>query len=289
VTILQFTPLINYIGQLLAPLMSILGLPPEAALALVLSAVLNLYAGIGAILSLTLTVKQAFIIAVMISISHNLIVESSVGAKVGLNFWLLVLYRIFMSLVAGILINYFWTGGQEKAVFGFISTNDISLNGYSEIFYYALKTASLGVIQLIIFVIPIMMIIQFLKETGWIKYFVKIFYPFIKIIGVNKNATMTFVAGMIFGLAYGAGVMIQENSDGKIKYKDLLLIFIFLSSCHAIIEDTLLFIPIGIPIIYLLIIRIIIALISTLLISFFINMKNKFTKGAVYENNNSAI
>jgi hypothetical protein len=289
VTILQFTPFINTLGKLLSPLMSFIGLPAEASLAIVLAFVLNLYAGIGAILSLTLTVKQALIIAVMISISHNLIVESSVGAKVGLNFWMLLIYRIVMAIVTGWLINVFWMGGQEKAVFGFISNSEAVVEGYSNIIFYSFKTAFLGIFQLIIFVIPIMILIQVMKDTGWIRHFVKIFSPFVRIIGANRNSTMTFVAGMIFGLAYGAGVMLQEANENKIQKKDLLLVFLFLSTCHAIIEDTLLFIPLGIPILYLLLIRILVALISTILISLFINLKGKVIKGEVYENNNSAL
>jgi hypothetical protein len=43
----------------------------EAAIPLVLANLLNLYAGIGAILSLELTIKEVFILAIMMSFSHH--------------------------------------------------------------------------------------------------------------------------------------------------------------------------------------------------------------------------
>ena len=51
--------------------MSIFGLSGDAAIPLVLGNFLNLYAAIGAILTLDLTVKEVFIIAVMLSFSHD--------------------------------------------------------------------------------------------------------------------------------------------------------------------------------------------------------------------------
>ena len=60
-----------WIIELIAPIMGIFGLSGEAAIPLVLGNGLNLYAGIAGILSLELTVKEVFIIAVMLSFSHN--------------------------------------------------------------------------------------------------------------------------------------------------------------------------------------------------------------------------
>ena len=67
--------------------MRILGLSGDAAIPLVLGTFLNLYAAIAGVLSVDLTVKEVFIIAVMMSFAHNLLIESSVAVKVGVKVW----------------------------------------------------------------------------------------------------------------------------------------------------------------------------------------------------------
>ncbi|MBW9235409.1 hypothetical protein JQK62_25060, partial [Leptospira santarosai] len=85
--ILQFTPVLPWIIDLVSPVMGIFGLRGDAAIPLVLGNALNLYAGIAGILSLELTVKEVFILAVMLSFSHNIFIETGVALKVGVKLW----------------------------------------------------------------------------------------------------------------------------------------------------------------------------------------------------------
>jgi len=73
-------------------------------------------------------------------------------------------------------------------------------------------------------------------------------------------------AGLLFGLAYGAGVMIQAVKEDGVSKKDITLAFIFLMACHAVVEDTLIFIPLGIPVLPLFLIRIGVAIVLTLIV-----------------------
>src|SRR5690606_38067831 len=87
VSLLKETPVMDWIIRLIAPFMSWFGLPGEAAVALVMGMVINLYAAIGALLTMDLTVKQAFTVAVMTSFAHNLLVETAVTRQVGVSVW----------------------------------------------------------------------------------------------------------------------------------------------------------------------------------------------------------
>lgn len=77
----------------------------------------------------------------------------------------------------------------------------------------------------------------------------------------------TLTAGLIFGLAYGAGVLLQAVKEDGVSKKDATLAFIFLVACHAVVEDTLIFVPLGIPVIPLFIIRLCTAIALTLIVS----------------------
>lgn len=268
VGILQYTPVLPWIIQLIAPVMKIFGLSGDAAIPLVLGNFLNLYAGIGAILTLDLTVKEVFIIAIMLSFSHNLLVESSIAYRVGVKLWIMLSVRIGLAIVSAIVINLVWKGGSELAKYGLISSTESEVTGVGAIFWDALQKAGIGVFQLALIVIPMMIVIQFLKDLKWLEVFSKWMAPMTRALGMKENTSTTMAAGLLFGLAYGAGVMIQAVHEDGVEKKDLTLAFIFLVACHAVVEDTLIFVPLGIPVLPLLLIRLITAIILTLIVAY---------------------
>jgi spore maturation protein SpmB len=105
VTILKYTPVMGFIATAFEPLMKLFGLPGDAALVLVMGNLINIYASIGIITAMTLTAKQVTILAVMISFSHTLIIETAVIKKIGVSAALIVAIRIGIGLVAGLLTN----------------------------------------------------------------------------------------------------------------------------------------------------------------------------------------
>ena len=267
VSLLQHTPVLDWIVKLISPLMGIFGLSGEAAIPLVIGNFLNLYAAIGAILTLDLTVKEVFILAMMLSFSHNLLIESTVAAKVGLKLWVILMVRLGLAFGSAIVINLVWQGGSEVAEYGFVGKNEAVPNGWLEIIGLAIQKAGLGVIQLACIVILLMIAIQFLKDFGLLTLFTKWMAPVTRILGMKENTSMTLVAGLTIGLAYGAGVMIQAVKEDGVSKKDLTIAFIFLVSCHAVVEDTLIFIPLGIPVWPLLAIRLVVAILLTITVS----------------------
>ncbi|RST77567.1 hypothetical protein D4T97_003560 [Siminovitchia acidinfaciens] len=267
VVLLQHTPILPWVIRLIEPVMGLLGLSGDAAIPLVLGNFLNLYAGIAGVMSLELTVKEVFIIAVMMSFSHNLFIESSVAMKVGVPFWLILVVRLGLAVISAITINLVWSGGQDIAQYGMVPVQDEHVTGVAAITMLALNKASLGVIQLAIIVIPLMVGIQLLKDYKWLDVFSRWVAPFTRMLGMKENTSTTMASGLVFGLAYGAGVMIQAVKEDGVSKKDVTLAFIFLVACHAVVEDTLIFIPLGIPVLPLLIIRLVTAIALTWIVA----------------------
>lgn len=268
VTILQYTPILPWIVQQISPLLGLFGLSGEAAVPLVLGNSLNLYAGIAAIVSFDFTVKEVFIMAVMLSFSHNLFIESTVASRVGVSWWLISGIRMSMAIISAIIINLFWNGGAEQAQYGLISSADAGLDGWNEILLHGLQTAVVAVVQLAFIVILIMIVMQYLREKGWLTILSNKIAPFTRMLGMEKNTSMTLVAGLSIGLAYGAGLMIQAVEEDGVSRRDMYLALIFLVSCHAVVEDTLIFIPLGIPVLPLLVIRLLTAILLTMTVAF---------------------
>jgi len=265
--ILQFTPVLPWIINFVSPVMGLFGLRGDAAIPLVLGNALNLYAGIAGILSMELTVKEVFILAVMLSFSHNMFIETAVALKVGVKLWVVLLVRFGLAAVSAIVINLVWSGGSEVATYGIAPQVVAIPDGWYEIILLGLQKASFGVLQLAMVVIPLMVIIQYLKDKHYLQRFSEKLAPFTKVLGIAPNASMTLVSGLVIGLAFGAGVMIQAVQDDGVSKKDATLVFIFLVACHAVVEDTLIFIPLGIPIWPLFLLRLGTAIILTIVVA----------------------
>ncbi|NLB53204.1 MAG: nucleoside recognition protein [Syntrophomonadaceae bacterium] len=107
VTILKYTPALNWIAELMKPVMHIVGLPGEASLPLVLGAFLNIYAAIGAVLPLAMNTKEITIIAAMLLLAHSLPLEGIVSKKSGAKVSTLIITRLISAFGAGLLFNYF--------------------------------------------------------------------------------------------------------------------------------------------------------------------------------------
>lgn len=105
VTFLKMTPILDMISSWFEPAMKLIGLPGEGALVLVLGNFVNLFAGIGAITSLTLSIKQITILAVMLSFSHGLFLETAVAKKTGVSLFFVVAVRLTLAIVSGLILN----------------------------------------------------------------------------------------------------------------------------------------------------------------------------------------
>ncbi len=284
VSILQYSPVLPWIIELITPLMSLLGLSGDAAIPLVIGNFLNLYAAIGAILTLDLTVKEVFIIAVMLSFSHNMLIESSVAVKVGVKLWVIILVRVGLAFLSAVVINLVWNGGSEIAQYGMVTAKSEAVSGWGSILLEGITKAGLGIFQLAIIVIPLMVAVQIMKDKQWLAVFSRWMAPVTRALGMKENTSTTMAAGLLIGLAYGAGVMIQAVQEDGVSKKDVTLAFIFLVSCHAVVEDTLIFVPLGIPVLPLLLIRLGVAILLTIAVAFIWNRADIANrKEAVYE------
>ncbi|WP_242837278.1 nucleoside recognition domain-containing protein [Alkaliphilus transvaalensis] len=105
VTFLKYTPIIDGIAVIFRPVMAIFNLPGEAAIILVLGNVLNLYAAIGAITAIELTSLEITTIAMMLSFSHSLLVETAVSKKLGISGLQVILIRIGLAVISGMIIG----------------------------------------------------------------------------------------------------------------------------------------------------------------------------------------
>jgi len=109
VAILDFYGIIESIAGYFSPAMALFGLPGEATIALLLSFLVNFYAALGVITTMSLSPQQITVLAVMIGICHELPVETVVCSYTGLRIPVSAALRLITALVAGLALNYIYT------------------------------------------------------------------------------------------------------------------------------------------------------------------------------------
>lgn len=92
------------ISGFLAPVMSLWGLPPEAAAVLMAGMLVNLYAATAVAAPLALSWQQISVLGLILGIAHSLIMEAVVVRQLTPRYHALTLLRIVLGLGAGWLL-----------------------------------------------------------------------------------------------------------------------------------------------------------------------------------------
>jgi len=102
-------------------------------------------------------------------------------------------------------------------------------------------------LSLKIFVIITLLLIvyEFYENSSFYNWTKKILDKPMQTIGISSNASITMVVGIVLGIAYGAGILLKNVQERKMNSKDIALTSYFLAICHAVFEDTLLFVAVG--------------------------------------------
>lgn len=113
------------------------------------------------------------------------------------------------------------------------------------IFLEATKGSLSSVLNIAIIVIPLMIVMQIAKDYKVLDYISGFLKPVTNFFNMSKESAFPLLIGLTFGLSYGAGVIIQSSKEGNLSKKDSVLLIVFLASCHAVLEDTLIFVAVG--------------------------------------------
>lgn len=140
-----------------------------------------------------------------------------------------------------------------------------------EIFFGSLNTI-LGMAKV---VIPLMIIIQLMRDYHILEKLSQKLEFISRILGISKEAIFPLIIGMVTGISYGAGAVMEATKEAGLSQRDIFLTGIFLSCCHGILETTLIFAVIGANFWVLTVVRLGIAIILTMVFARIIKFDNE--------------
>lgn len=259
VRLLQYSGWLAEISGFLSPLFSLVGLPGETAIIFLTSAFGPLYAPIALITSMSLGLREATILALMCLVSHNLIVESSIQAKTGSSFWGMTILRVAMSFVIAFVLNLVmpdWTGETVGTSISAAQEADIK-----DVLLLWITSSMSVIITILLIVTGLMILHNLLDEFKLMQKLSDIFAPLMKLFGLPRNAAFLWLVGNVVGLAYGGAIMVDQMNQKKLTYKEGNLLNHHLAISHSLLEDTIIFVAIGIPVLWILGTRLLFAIV----------------------------
>ncbi len=271
VTLLDFYGIIEWISAYTAPLFQLIGLQGNAAVVYFSSLFLPLYAPIAIIATLPLTLREITILALMCLITHNLPIECAVQRRSGTPFWQTLVIRLTFSVLGGILLNIIlptelnlhnivetqYIASQESS-FTTETQNIASLQ--SHLLTWLANTLSLC-IKIILIITALMYGQYLLKRYGIINKIARPLAPLMRLCGLQPDSAFLWLVAQIVGLTYGAGIMAQEIEESGADREELHRINLHICVNHSLIEDTAIFCMLGVAWYFLVIPRLIFAII----------------------------
>ncbi len=274
-TLLQWTGWLSRLDFLLNPLMSLINLPPEAALPVITGMLTNLYAVIAIITVIPFTVEQMTLIAIFNLIAHGLIMEGIIQHKSGLNAITATLIRIATAITTVIIVSQFLGDTSQSVVVPATLPIRTPLLGVLKV--WGLDTVRL-LIKILGIIMAIMVLLELLKSLGWMEYLLRFSRPLMRILGLSEQTVMMWVAAILFGLLYSGALIAEEAKKGGLTKDALERLHIFIGSNHAMIEDPALFAVLGINILWLLVPRFIMATVMVQAYGFVERVKTKLRR-----------
>ena len=260
VRVLQHVGFIDWLAAILSPIFSIIGLSGDSAIIFLTSIFLPLYPTIAVMTTLTLTLREATILAVMCLVSHNLPVECSVAHKTGSPFGRIVAFRIAMSFVSAIVLN--WLLPQSDAPFSFMNMGATEATSWGMLFMQWLSSSLTLTVTIVLIVTALMVLQRVLEEFGWMHRIAHLLSPLMRIFGLPSGCSLLWLTGNIVGMAYGAAIMIDEVEQGRLTRHEANLVNHHLGVSHSLLEDTMLFVAMGISFWWIFLTRLVLAIVA---------------------------
>ncbi len=257
VRFLDYFGALAFIAQFLDPVFLHLGLPGSTAIIFITSIFLPLYAPLAIIMSMTVTLRELTILALMCQIAHNLPVECAIQAKTGTSFWSMFTLRVVVSILVGILLNLILPAEMGMPLFAKVNTEVMTSVG--DVLVLWLKSSVQMALLIFTIITALNVLYKTLEHYNLITKLSKAMEPVLRFFGLPASTGFLWLIGYIVGLAYGGAMMIDQMNDGKVTRSDAELLNYHLAVSHSVIEDNLLFVALGVSVWWILGVRLAVA------------------------------
>lgn len=263
VSICDYLGWIERFSLFATPLFSFMGLEGKAAIPFVTGIFTNLYAAIAVMASLSMDFRTVTILATMCLISHNMIVECKIQQKAGSPIAFIAPLRIFSSLIAGFLLNKILPADYVGTLFMPVAKESYTTFG-EVIMGWGYSTIMMSV-QILIIVFTLNTLQNILRHYNLIEKMKRPLSPLMTLLGLPASTSILWIIANTLGLAYGGMAIVDELEKGDVSLPDVRIMNSSIALTHSLLEDSLIFIALGVGIFWVVLPRVIFSIIVVFL------------------------
>ncbi len=259
VAVLQWLGWLGYLDVVFKPLMSLLHLPSQAALPIIVGGFASGYAALAILVAVPFTLAQLSLIVVFLTICHELIIEGVIQHRAGMHMVKIGVYRFVGAVLMVFLASFFFKDTQQEV------TLPAALTAASP-FLEMLKAWGLNALDLLlkiyIILTGVMLLLEIVKALNWMEKIVRLMRPLSGVLGISDRTVTLWVPTVIFGLYAGGAIIAQEKNMGYLSKEEIERLHVSVGINHSMIEDPAVFLALGVSGVWVWIPRLVTALLA---------------------------
>jgi hypothetical protein len=99
--------------------------------------------------------------------------------------------------------------------------------------------------KLVLIIVSLVTLFELLRHLAVFQRAGRTVEPLMKGMGLSREAAVPLFTGIFLGVTYGAGIIIRVAREKRLPRREVFLMGLFLATCHAVVEDTLVFVAFG--------------------------------------------
>ena len=237
---------VKAVAPAFAPVMGLVGLPPELGLAWLTGMLVGVWGAVPLVFTLvpsaSLSGAEITVFSALLLFAHGLPIEQKIIQKAGPGMAATTLLRVAGGLFYAFLLHRAlaatgWLSAPVAPVWSPMSASDDWMT------FFAGLTETM--ISMLFILVGLSWALDILRHTGVLDLMMRILAPVLRLAGIQREAGHLTAVGLFLGISYGGGLLIREARSGAVCPRQVFLSCVFMGFAHSIIEDTMIVLALG--------------------------------------------
>ena len=116
---------------------------------------------------------------------------------------------------------------------------------WSAVFAETFSSSYSVLLRLTLVIVPLLIIIECLKDIGWLEKIAAHSHGITKLLGLPKESAIGIIVGLFAGIVFSSAVIMQVQEEAKMTKTQVNVLYMFIGICHGAFEETAMFSTVG--------------------------------------------